>query len=444
MFESHATPFREGDRVSFIGDSTTHSSSWHSFVRAYYATRLPQANLWFTNCGISGDSAEGAVARFADDILPSRPNVAVVMFGMNDVWRSCYEPHLPLDASNVARRAEAIDRFDAATRQLVSQFRDTGCSRITLVTPCPFDDEVVSEQPNLPGVNAALGLLSERTSAIANELGLGFINIHTPMTVIGRKMRQSDPTLTLNRIDRVHPMGVGMRIKAELFLAAQGIGDSSASVAIDAQMGVVTGAQSASVCELTRESRGLEFTMTMGTLPLPLDEDALEARALLPFTPPDCSDMLNVTGLGTGTFSLYEDDVLLGGFSGNELAAGVNLSSFAHAPRALQAAALADRVEADRALQCLLRDMRLTKIKILTRPDLDFSNPLAVQAEMDAILTASKERGDNTAFTEHVFEGFRRISPIEEQTLDEIRTGQDAINTAAEPRGHRYRIVPAP
>lgn len=396
--------------------------------------------LRFTNCGVSGDSAEGAVLRFDDDILPTRPTTAVVMFGMNDVWRSNYDPDVPFDDANRARRAEAIDRFDSATRKLIELLRGNGCERITLMTPCPFDDEVESAQKNLPGVNAALGIISERASAIADDFGTAFIDIHTPMTEIGRRMRETDPTRTLNRLDRVHPMEVGMRVKAELFLQAQGVKGNDAHVVIDAAKGVVVWCDNAAVKDVEPTASGVVFTMTTAALPLPIDDTARKALALLGPAPVQSADLLAVTSLPKRHYFVLEDGatsyILDGGMS-------VRFWPTGSGPRNEQSQELFDLIEAQRALQCRFRDMRFVEYKLFLRPDLDLDDPVATESEMAGILGAAKSRGEDTTYLEHVWAGFKEIRPVMRETLERIDALSVAITDASKPREHRYDVLKA-
>ena len=50
--------FRPNERVAFIGDSITHEGSYHTLIRAFYATRFPERNVYRFNLGISGDIAK--------------------------------------------------------------------------------------------------------------------------------------------------------------------------------------------------------------------------------------------------------------------------------------------------------------------------------------------------------------------------------------------------
>jgi hypothetical protein len=100
----------DGDRVVFLGDSITEQRLYTTYIEAYALTRHPQWQLSFRNVGWGGDTAwlrqrshpnesqlfaadestqpgmvDEAVGRgLRRDVLPLKPTVVTVDFGMND------------------------------------------------------------------------------------------------------------------------------------------------------------------------------------------------------------------------------------------------------------------------------------------------------------------------------------------------------------------------
>lgn len=92
--------------IAFLGDSVTHGcfecieiqpdrkidcvydydAVYHEQFRRKFNAVFPQCPLTVINAGISGGSAEGGNARLERDILTYSPDVAVVCFGLNDVF----------------------------------------------------------------------------------------------------------------------------------------------------------------------------------------------------------------------------------------------------------------------------------------------------------------------------------------------------------------------
>lgn len=94
---------RPAATVAFLGDSVTngcfelylkdkntfdtvferHNSYAERFVRMLN-TLFPRAQINLINAGISGDNAPNGAKRLARDVLPFRPDLTVVCFGLND------------------------------------------------------------------------------------------------------------------------------------------------------------------------------------------------------------------------------------------------------------------------------------------------------------------------------------------------------------------------
>src|SRR4051812_13568341 len=77
-------PFKEGDRVVFLGNSITDGGHYHSYIWLYYMTHFPNTRVTFLNAGIGGDNVKQMSDRFEQDVLPMKPTVLTVTWGMND------------------------------------------------------------------------------------------------------------------------------------------------------------------------------------------------------------------------------------------------------------------------------------------------------------------------------------------------------------------------
>lgn len=84
---SHAqttfTP-KANDTIVFLGDSITHQCLYTQYIEDFFYTRYPDLKLHFYNAGVKGDKAGDAIARFAQDVAPAKPNYISVLLGMND------------------------------------------------------------------------------------------------------------------------------------------------------------------------------------------------------------------------------------------------------------------------------------------------------------------------------------------------------------------------
>src|SRR5437773_9994489 len=75
---------KKGDVVVVMGDSITEQRLYSNYLEIWSQTRFPSYNLVFRNVGIGGDSSGGGNGRFKRDVLPHKPTVLTVDFGMND------------------------------------------------------------------------------------------------------------------------------------------------------------------------------------------------------------------------------------------------------------------------------------------------------------------------------------------------------------------------
>ena len=212
MIAETKTIFRDGDVVAMVGDSITCDGRWWVGVREQVLAGEPGLACDFRNCGIPGDTAEGALRRYAWDIAPLRPSLALVSFGMNDVWRDAYGPD-PTEEM-LTRRTEALERFLINMHALVTRLLADGI-RVVLLTPTPFDQYAVDgPTPNLPGVDDALAICAGMLRGLAIAQGLPVIDLHTPLR---RRCAALEPLIS---DDRVHPNELGHEAITQVVIAA--------------------------------------------------------------------------------------------------------------------------------------------------------------------------------------------------------------------------------
>jgi lysophospholipase L1-like esterase len=100
--QAQIAPFRKGDRVVFVGNSITDGGHYHSYIWLYYMTRFPKERIDIFNAGIGGDVAGQILSRFDGDVLPKKPTVIALTFGMNDTK---YFEYLKPGAEEMADKA---------------------------------------------------------------------------------------------------------------------------------------------------------------------------------------------------------------------------------------------------------------------------------------------------------------------------------------------------
>jgi lysophospholipase L1-like esterase len=434
--------FPDGTRWSAIGDSITHGGSYYAWVYLYYTTRFPQQELAVANCGISGDTANGAVRRYDWDIAPTAPTQATIMLGMNDVGRSLYgQDETPALAED---RAKRTSWYHDNMRQLVQKLKNEGVT-VTLITPSPYDDTAQIDAQNLTGVNAALGEYGDYARQLAAEEDLAVIDFHDAMTALNEELQADDPGFTLIGPDRVHPRAPGHFVMAYLVLTAQGAPAEVSRVSIDAST-LEAQTVRAQVSDVTTpRGGGLIFTCEEEALPFPIADEVAPALDYVPFTEELNQEILSVTGLPGGSYALSIDQKPVGTFTAEALAVGINLAILTDTPQYQQALRVLALVKQWRNEVATLRGLALiehTQLKDMPQPvDFEQARP-QLEEKLQQWKTTDADK-PHAAYYASRIEDYLANKPKEPQIRNNVRALEAQIREAAQPHPHTYLLSPA-
>jgi lysophospholipase L1-like esterase len=131
--------------IVFIGDSITDAERMNAAYRPFGAgyvhftansllAKYPQLNLNIINSGVSGNTIHDLKTRWQRDCISHRPDVLSILIGVNDVWRRI--------AENDLSGAADLDEYDSMYRQLISQTKKECNSRIVIIEPFMFCDDL--------------------------------------------------------------------------------------------------------------------------------------------------------------------------------------------------------------------------------------------------------------------------------------------------------------
>lgn len=336
------TPFKDGDRVVFLGNSITDGGHYHSYIWLYYMTRFPEMRITVMNGGIGGDQAIDMVKRLDGDILSKRPTVLFATFGMNDSGYLEYNGDQPEKFAD-----EKVKASYDAYKQMETRFKTLVDTKIVLMGSSPFDEMAIIEG-NTPLKNKNKAMLRivdfQRESAKTN--GWQFFDLNQPMTAINQQFQQKDPTFTLCGKDRIHPDNDGHMVMAYLILKAQDLaGKEVADINIDASNTSLISSSNCEITDIRKSARGIEFNYLANALPYPMDTVArgweqkksqAEAVKVVPFIDEMNKEMLTVKGL-KGNYKLLIDDEEIGTWSAGDFAKGINLATLTNTPQYQQA-----------------------------------------------------------------------------------------------------------
>ncbi len=155
-------------RIVCFGDSITgvyyHSGSaraWTDMLGITLKQVYPKAKLEMINAGISGHTTINALARIGKDVIVKKPDLVVIMFGMNDVTRV------------------KIDDYEKNLRNITQQCLDAGAA-VMLCTP-----NSVYENPARSNKN--LNAYSDRVRSIGSESNLPVVDFFKDWSELHQK-----------------------------------------------------------------------------------------------------------------------------------------------------------------------------------------------------------------------------------------------------------------
>jgi lysophospholipase L1-like esterase len=275
---------------------------------------------------VGGDKVSGGWAgpidlRIQRDILPYRPNVITNMLGMNDGY---YRP------PNPAIQKTYEDGYKSMVNTILNAVPGV---KLTLLGPSPYDD-VTRPTTHINEVMQAYSAFDRRE---ADSVHQSYTDLNAPVVDVLQKVESAHPDLAGRLIpDRVHP-GEGVHwVMAAAILKSWHAPALVSSTTIDAHGASAADVQNASVTDVKRDKKtgAVEWTTIENALPLPLPSANTDPVTDLALTAGGIEasldqEMLTVTGLVAGNYSLAIDDQPVADFSADALGHGVNLARMA-------------------------------------------------------------------------------------------------------------------
>ncbi len=313
-----ASPFRDGERVVFLGDSIT-SQGAGGYIRhlaTIYQSRYPGKTVRLYCAGIPGDTAGGGLKRLERDVLCRKPNRVFVWFGANDLQYTLYAEGKQ-ELSDKQRRV--MTACQKSLLQIYDRLKAAGIT-VVAVTPTPFH-YFHGEKNNYN--EAGLAKLSDFIRKTAAERNMECIDLYQAMT----EALKRQPDIETYFKDKVHPNGLGQLMIAYFILKQMNFDGMISNVQIDAANAKVVKAQQAKIENLEKTKTGIKFTYAPTRLPFYFTHKIYEQiDTIVPFTSEMNSEILSATGLEPGKYQLKNGKTVLGTFSADELAKGINLA----------------------------------------------------------------------------------------------------------------------
>jgi hypothetical protein len=329
---------RDGDRVVFLGDSITEQRLYTTYIEAYALTRYPTWKLSFRNVGWGGDTSwlrqrahpdegklfaadealqqkvvEESVGKgLGRDVLPLKPTLVTVKFGMND---HSYQPF----------REDIFRAYVRSQTQIAKVLTEHG-ARVAFLTPQPIEEK--RADPDKDARNVSLRRFSDGLKEVASKSGSVFVDQFDPFMTILLRERAANPPNFVGGGDAVHPGPIGQTLMAWAVLKGLGAQPMVSRAEIDAAAQKLTAAEACEISQLKfQPGGGVSFERLDDALPMPIDPRAETALKLAPVLEDLDRYELRVTGLPAGSYELRIDGESAGKITSEELGRGRNLAN---------------------------------------------------------------------------------------------------------------------
>lgn len=210
---------KKGDRMIMAGDSITEQQIYTRDVELYLSACTPQLDLWMMQIGKGGEEAPAFLDRMDRDLLPFKPNVMTLCYGMND-------------GKYIAFRGDLAEVYKTYLTAVIKKAQGAGMVPV-LGSPGAVDS--VHFKICAPAVyNDTLQKLGGIGRQIAQENGLVFANVHEAMMAAMAPAKGAfGPAYSLAGTDGIHPSENGHLVMAYAFLKALGLDGQLATFTLD-------------------------------------------------------------------------------------------------------------------------------------------------------------------------------------------------------------------
>lgn len=333
-------PLKDGDIWVMAGDSITAQHLHSNYFEAFCFARYPELKFAFRNSGVGGHTIPSTLARFPYDIAAWKPTVVSVELGMNDSGGTTKEQFL----ENMATMVERIRKTGARPVILSASPVNDGVllakaqGRNLRLSEYAKGLEAFCAQEKIPYADQFHELVdrwaqNKPREQLANSLNnLKQLAADDRLTGV-EHLRQflaaqaKDPNQPVSmQGDAVHPGPPGQLMMAAALLKKLGARSQVSSATIDAT-GKVVEAKDCQISDVAAEEGKLSFTRLDERLPFPIPDDARAVVALYPTILELSQYTLKVPGLKPGSYTLKINDASVASCTGEELAAGVNLTN---------------------------------------------------------------------------------------------------------------------
>lgn len=433
-------PFANGDRVVLMGNSITEAGYYGSNIWLYYMTHFPDRRIAVFNGGIGGDVVGQMNDRFEQDILPKKPNILVLTFGMND---SGYAEFNAANAEETAK--QRVDKSESNFNLLTAKLKAQTGIKSVMMSSSPYDETMQNKNNYFKGKSKVMEQIIAFQQAAAKSNKWSYVDLFHPMTAINVREQKIKPDFTITGPDRIHPGRGGHLVMAALFLKSQGLADKVVSrVSIDVKKGLVSEENSKNSI-VKKSDVGVSFDYLAESLPFPIDsvngvwenpQTQADALAVYPFIKEFNQETLKIDGLQKGNYDLLIDGKKISAFSADTLAKGINLALLSNTPQYQQSVSIMYLNELRLDLEKKIRDYYWLQFNFLKGQNMLFEDSdLAFQK------VAEKAKTDWAVRSKMGSYQTARFPEVRKMWEDNIQRLTDRIYQINKPKSHLVELL---
>lgn len=221
-----AQPLRPNDTVAICGDSITEQRIYTVYIEDYLRMCQPQPVADVTQFGWSGETIKGLLGRVRADVVPFRPTVVTLLYGMNDGGYATTNPAV-------------VAAFEKDTETTIQILQEAGARTILVGSPGAVDTERFKTwlfRKSTPAeYNQTLFDLGQAAKAAALRHGVAWVDVHSVMLAAMVKAKAKYGRDYPVAIDGVHPSFNGHLVMAYAFLKAMGCTGDIGTITYDAR-----------------------------------------------------------------------------------------------------------------------------------------------------------------------------------------------------------------
>jgi lysophospholipase L1-like esterase len=217
---------KNGDIIALCGDSTTEQKEYSVFVESYLLAARPANNLRVIQLGWSGETVPTFLTRIGSEVLPFRPTIATVFYGMVDA-RTAITP-------------QSGQTFGDALKASITALKAGGIRTVLLASPAAVDSTTYTRRiaPDAAAYNQNLAELGDVAQSTAKQNNCLFLDVHADMMdFMAQAKAKYGPRFAFNSADGMRPTRAAHLVVAYALLKALGCNGDLGTITLDLAAG---------------------------------------------------------------------------------------------------------------------------------------------------------------------------------------------------------------